>query len=103
MTPRNMHAVRTDPVSWDGIENMIREYDMNVIIPRQHNQHVENQVWLKRLEDSIAEIKQSFSEWRGSIKVILWIITALLLPIFFGVMALVYDLLKWGLSTHWKW
>jgi hypothetical protein len=89
MTPRNN---RTGEISWDGVENLIREYDLTVIIPREI-------VESKRL----SEVEKTLSEWTGSIKVILWIIVGLLVPTLGGIVLLVWDLIKWGVTTGWQW
>lgn len=108
MTPRD--PIRTDPVTWDGIEIMmterIVEYDGRVILPRekaishsQREEHADNQRWLRRLEKSISELKEIIDGWKWPIKVIMGMLSAILL----GVAALVFDFIKWGVENNWHW
>lgn len=108
MNPRK--PTRTDPVTWDGIEIFVSEqiqaYDGRVILPRERNitechdrEHEENQNWLRRLEESISKIKEIIDSWKWPIKVILGMLSAILL----GVIALVFDFVKWGVENNWHW
>src|ERR1700743_3778769 len=97
MTPRKPH--QNDPVTWDGVEIMIRAYDQDIIIPRQSRQHEENQNWLRRLECSIAEVKETVDSWKWPVKIIMGMLTLILA----GVIALVFDFVKWGIHNNWHW
>lgn len=97
MTPRKPHP--NDPITWDGIDLMIRAYDDNVIVPRQTKQHEANQAWLEKLECSIQEVADIVTSWKWPIKVIM----GLLVTILTGVILLVFDWIKWGMTNHWTW
>lgn len=69
MTPR-IDRPHVD-FSWDGVENMIRTYDQEVILPRQTKQHEDN---IKIQTEHTKEL----SEMRGAIRFAGWAIIALI-------------------------
>lgn len=108
MTPRK--PVKTDPITWEGIELAIQTYDRDWIIPRQDKieakrdrQHSENTAELEKLSVRVGLIEKLISKWEQPVTIFMRVVIIALTAILLGVIALVFDFVKWGLSTHWKW
>ncbi len=114
-------------MTWEGISkvinNAIRTYDNEVIVPRiaaidakhsasivqlevtQNRRHEENTSWLERLDKAVVVLagvvdglKTVISEWKWPVRIAMAMLSAILL----GVIGLVLDMLRWGAVNHWK-
>src|SRR5882672_965898 len=67
-----------DEVSWNGVREMIRQYDQEIIMPREvamiladtgkhQANHEANQAWLRRLDEGLSDFKDEVKEQLRSI------------------------------------
>jgi hypothetical protein len=101
MTPRK--TVRTDPITWETIDLAIQIYDRDYIQPRQDKHHAENVGRLELITTRVQAIESFFNEWKRPAKIFAWFVSICVSAILLGVIALVFDFVKWGINAHWKW
>ncbi len=126
MTPRN-HESDDAEVTRSEVREMIREYDRDIIMPREmtfstdlRTKHEDNllrfsDLWkafkelkeslqrdIKDLATTVNKLAETVTEWKGSIKVVIWMIGIIGVPILLMVAALFADLVRWGATHGWK-
>ena len=86
------------------ISDEISLYDRGTVVPREavlrqelEKEHAEMRIWIKEVQIKAEEALKTIHEWQWPLKIMMAMISATLL----GVIALVYDFIRWGIANNW--